>query len=295
MDGWQQALAELARYFDSAIAWDGAQAVVDRSLALSGATIPEAARHTVGAALESASTLGRRTAELHLALATEAAKAAFGSEASNTAWVEALAARAKRQLDTTVTALASAADKLPSSAAALADTLVISRERLNAVIDDLATGIPAGLDLTRIHGAFDLGQVLLTEGDYVIIDLEGDPALPMDERRRLNTPVRDVANMIRSFQYAAGVGLTTRLTLAPQDGDRISGWARWWHTWTTVSFLNAYRTTAAGAAFMPADTPAFEALLKLLLIEQSLTEIRRELDARPEYVWIPLRSVVELS
>ena len=149
------------------------------------------------------------------------------------------------------------------------------------------------LQLTRIHGAYDLGQVLLSEGDFMIIDFEGDPSLPMEERRRLNTPLRDVANMIRSFQYAAGVGLTARLSITPQDAERMSAWARWWHTWTTVSFLNAYRTTAAGARFLPSSSDEIDAVLKLLLIDQALNEIRRELANRPEYVWIPLQSIVD--
>jgi trehalose synthase-fused probable maltokinase len=293
MDGWQQALGELARYFESAIAWDAGQAVVDRRIALSGATIPEAARQTVGGALESASTLGRRTAELHLTLAGGAARKVFGAGAVDAAWIDALVARARRQVDTTMRALATAGDSLPANATPHG-TLAAVGEHLTGAIDELAARIPAGLELTRIHGAYDLGQVLLSEGDYVIIDFEGDPALPMDDRRRLDTPLRDVANMVRSLQYAAGVGLSARLTVAPQDGERMSAWARWWHTWTTASFLNAYRTTAAGAAFAPPDTPGFEAVLRLLLIDQSLTEVRRELDARPEYVWIPLQAVVEL-
>jgi maltose alpha-D-glucosyltransferase/alpha-amylase len=101
--------------------------------------------------------------------------------------------------------------------------------------------------------------------------------------------------MIRSFQYAAGVGLAARSAITPQEVERMSAWARWWHTWTTVSFLNAYRSTAAGARFLPASTAETDALLRLLLIDQALTEIRRELANRPEYMWIPLQSLLELT
>jgi maltose alpha-D-glucosyltransferase/alpha-amylase len=99
--------------------------------------------------------------------------------------------------------------------------------------------------------------------------------------------------MVRSFQYAAGVGLSARIKIAPQDAERMAAWARWWHTWTTVCFLEAYRTTAAGAAFLPADRSGMDALIRLLLVEQSLTEIRRELADRPEYVWIPLQTTID--
>ena len=294
MDGWRQMLGELERYFDAAVAWDVGQAQVDRALELSGTTVPEEARRTVGTALEAASTLGRRTAELHLTLASDAAASAFGTASIDQTWIDAMATRARRQAEMTLSSLAAAADRPAPIATPLIETLIGSRDRLMAAVDAFARTIPAGLQLTRIHGAYDLGQVLLSEADYLVIDFEGDPALPMDERRRLNTPLRDVANMVRSFQYAAGAGLWARITIAPQDGERMAAWSRWWHTWTTVSFLAAYRSTAAGAAFLPADTSGMEAVIRLLLIEQSLTEIRRELADRPEYVWIPLQAVVDL-
>jgi maltose alpha-D-glucosyltransferase / alpha-amylase len=295
MDGWRQALGELERYFESAIAWDVSETQRDRSAGLSGGDIPEAARRTVGVALEMASTLGRRTAELHLTLAGDEAIAEFGTAAVTAEWIDTLVSRTRRQTDTTVAALGSAAERAPASASTLIDTLLSSRDQLVTTIERLARQVPEGLQLTRIHGAFDLGQVLLSEGDFVIIDFEGDPSLSMDERRRFNTPLRDVANMIRSFQYAAGVGLTARSAITPQDAERVSGWARWWHTWTTVSFLNAYRSTAAGARFLPPSPAETDALLKLLLIDQALTEIRRELATRPEYMWIPLQSMLELT
>jgi maltose alpha-D-glucosyltransferase/alpha-amylase len=274
----------------SAVAWDAAQARLHQPGELANAEIPEAARTTVGAALESASTLGRRTAELHLALAGELAAEEFGTALTDAGWIDALAARAKRQAEATLAAVSAA----PLGVTPLSDALTASRDRQMTAIDELARRVPAGLQLTRIHGAYDLGQVLLSEGDFVIIDFEGDPALPMEERRRLNTPLRDVANMIRSFQYAAGAALLTRQTIAPQDAERMTAWARWWHTWTTASFLEAYRSTAAGAAFLPPNTSGLETLLRLLLLEQSLTEIRRELTHRPEYAWIPLQTVLDV-
>jgi maltose alpha-D-glucosyltransferase/alpha-amylase len=291
MDGWTQTLGELERYYEAAVAWDVGQAQVDRPVELTGAQPPETARGTVGSALEMASKLGQRTAELHLTLASGAAESAFGTAKIDAAWIDALASRTRRQLETTLAAVSDAADRLPSSP--LIDTLGRSHDRLVATIDALERRMPTGLQLTRIHGAYDLGQVLLSEADYVIIDFEGDPAMTMDQRRQLNTPLRDAANMVRSFQYAAGVGLSARIKIAPQDAERMAAWARWWHTWTTVSFLNAYRSTAAGAGFLPADASGMEAMIRLLLVEQSLIAVRRELADRPEYAWIPMQAVID--
>ena len=136
--------------------------------------------------------------------------------------------------------------------------------------------------------------MLLSEADYVIIDFEGDPALPMDERRRLNTPLRDVASMVRSFHYAAGVAL-----VRARD-DRAAGRRAHDGLGALVAHLDdrelpgAYRCDR-GRRGVPARRHARPgALLKLLLLEQSLTEIRRELTHRPEYVWIPLQTVLDV-
>ena len=133
--------------------------------------------------------------------------------------------------------------------------------------------------------------MLLSEADYLIVDFEGDSDRPFDERRRLTSPLADVAGMIRSFHYAAGVGLMTRSATAPQDRERLGPWAQWWQTWVSASFLQTYVAATADAPFMP-DTPAgARALLELLLLERLLTEARDEATHRPDYLWIPLEEL----
>ena len=101
--------------------------------------------------------------------------------------------------------------------------------------------------------------------------------------------------MIRSLHYAANVGLAARQTVAPQDRLRLSAWVRWWHTWTSVSFLAAYRTAAAGAAFLPSDAAALSALLDWHLLKKVLWEIRHEAERRPELLWIALDGLAEMG
>ncbi len=88
--------------------------------------------------------------------------------------------------------------------------------------------LPFGVQLSRVHGAYDLEQVLLSEGDFMIIDFEGDPSRSLQERKQQDSPLRDVASMARSFHYAASFGLGARAALTPQDQGRLAVWATWW-------------------------------------------------------------------
>jgi maltose alpha-D-glucosyltransferase/alpha-amylase len=119
--------------------------------------------------------------------------------------------------------------------------------------------------LIRIHGDYHLGQVLRTKTDFVILDFEGEPARPLAYRRAKQCPLKDVAGMLRSFSYAA-----------------------------YAAFLRAYRETARGARFLPADSGDFRKLLDVFLLDKALYEVLYELNARPEWVRIPLMGIISL-
>jgi maltose alpha-D-glucosyltransferase/alpha-amylase len=159
----------------------------------------------------------------------------------------------------------------------------------------MAAAIREPIRTSRIHGDYHLGQVLLGEEDYTIVDFEGEPTRSIEERRRHQSPMKDVAGMLRSFHYAAGAGLIARgATAAPAGLERLGTWARWWQAWTTASFLTSYRETAAGAPFLPSDRGALSALLDVFLIEKALYEIRYELGHRPAWLPIPMRGLLDL-
>jgi maltose alpha-D-glucosyltransferase / alpha-amylase len=256
--------------------------------------IPERARTTVGLYLESAAAIGRRTAELHTVLASDAAANRFGTATLDGPALARHAADLEASAEATLGRLSALTGAARESAGLLVDRLADARDRLYARIRALIEAVPAGLQLTRIHGAYHLEQVLLSEADYFIVDLEGNADRSLDERRRLSSPLRDVAGMIRSFHYAAGIGVMTGVTTAPSDRERLVPWARWWSTWVTASFLQAYRAGTAGASFIPADPAPAGALLDVFLLRQLLTEARHEATHRVDYLWIPLQGLIEM-
>src|SRR3954451_18877425 len=146
----------------------------------------------------------------------------------------------------------------------------------------------------RVHGDYHLGQVLRTGDDFVILDFEGEPARPLPQRRRKQTPLKDVVGMLRSFDYAAYAGLFAVTQDRPADFERLIPWAQAWQVWTAAAFLRQYLATAAGAAFLPAEPGVVSRLLRAFSLEKALYELLYELNNRPDWVRIPLHGILAL-
>jgi trehalose synthase-fused probable maltokinase len=137
--------------------------------------------------------------------------------------------------------------------------------------------------------------VLVTEGDVMIIDFEGEPARPLAERRATCSPLRDVAGLMRSFSYAALTGLGVATQTRPEAAERLAPWADIWEAWIGATFLRAYRTATRNAAFLPADAGDFDALLYAFVLDKAMYELGYELNNRPDWVHIPLSGLRSLS
>jgi len=153
---------------------------------------------------------------------------------------------------------------------------------------------------TRNHGAYHLGQVLWTGKDFVIIDFEGEPLRSVGERRLKRSPLRDVAGMIRSFDYAAWTCLRNHWALRPPEQEagrerHVRG-ARAWGAWLGREFVRSYvnRVRELRPELVPPSVEEVELLLRAWLLEKALYEVRYELNSRPQWVDIPLRAVIEL-
>src|SRR5262249_16089682 len=145
---------------------------------------------------------------------------------------------------------------------------------------------------TRIHGDYHLGQVLWSESDFYLLDFEGEPARPIEERREKESPLKDVAGMLRSFSYAA------YLALLGTDGSgeiaMLEPWAEVWQCWVGAAFMKGYLATAGTAAFLTVDHVQRSRLLELFLLDKALYELNYELNNRPDWARIPLRGLAEL-
>jgi maltose alpha-D-glucosyltransferase / alpha-amylase len=138
---------------------------------------------------------------------------------------------------------------------------------------------PAGKRL-RLHGDCRLGQVLWTGKDFVFIDFEGDSSVPISERRLKHSPMRDVATMLRSFHYAASVGLdqhVERGSIPPENMLRFQSWLRYWNLWVSVAYLKAYFQAIAGANILPDNEEAIRVMLRAHLLDRTMNELGRQL------------------
>jgi maltose alpha-D-glucosyltransferase / alpha-amylase len=243
--------------------------------------------------LAQAGVLGQRTAELHRAFAITTDDPAFAPEPITNAdlerWRHALLEQAKAAFR----ALEQALPRLAAGDRACAETLLGRNEACDARIDAL-TGSEINAAKTRVHGDYHLGQVLVAQNDFYILDFEGEPARPLAERRAKSSPLKDVAGMVRSFDYAAWAAVANLADVDTGSVALVETLAEDWRQATERAFLGAYRETIAGCPSWPEDEGAAQRLLDLFLLEKALYEICYEAANRPNWIRIPLKGVTNL-
>ncbi len=244
-----------------------------------------------GGFLELARVLGKRTAQLHLALATPGGGDDFDAEAITAEDLRGWVAGVRAELDQTLERLAAERDRLPAHLQPAIDATLDARAVIAAAID-AAARLPAGGHKIRHHGDYHLGQVLLSNNDFFIIDFEGEPARSLADRRRKHSPLRDVAGMIRSMEYAGHSALSSRRNKGSGDiaGDRAV--IDQWKAESRETFMNAYAAVVDGSPLY-GDWPTALGLLELFVLEKTLYELRYELAHRPDWVAIPLSGMVQ--
>ena len=265
---------------------------LDEAEMRSVAAPPDAAAEAFAFPLGIGALLGQRTAELHKALATPTDDPAFAVEPIDAGQLAAWSREVAQEFDAVATRLGEARDRLPPELASDVATLLAARETLTARLARVAALPPSG-GRSRIHGDYHLGQVLIAQSDVAIIDFEGEPGRSLAERRGKSAPLRDVAGMLRSFDYAASMALDLHRASMGEASPRAEARAALWRDETTAAFLAAYREAVAGAATAPDDALG-AALLDLFLLQKAIYEIDYELGNRPAWVRIPLRGVLAL-
>jgi maltose alpha-D-glucosyltransferase/alpha-amylase len=288
---------ELDRYFETSAPLkfpENASAEIGDPLEMSEHPVSQLARDHLGIYFDAATTLGRRTAELHLALASPTDDPAFKPEPWTPDDLQAILADFQQHASQVLDLLKERVSYLPDEVIEIAATVLSRRRR---ILDHFAILKTASFrtERIRIHGDYHLGQVLRVKTDFVILDFEGEPARPLAYRRAKQCPLKDVAGMLRSFSYAAYASLINYTERHTEDVARLEPWAQLWERSASAAFLRAYRETAQGAAFLPSDITEFQKLLDLFLLDKALYEVLYELNARPDWVRIPLLGIMSLS
>ena len=294
-NGWQVTIDELERFFERTGAMpvpSNADVVAAHAWAFgAGSDAPASVGEAIRAYLATADVLGRRTGEMHVALA-DATNPAFAPEPMTkedlNATIGAMRQRAVNHLKLLETTLPRLDDRIQEQAR----DVVGHVDMLLQPFDELR-GLTGSSTRIRCHGDYHLGQILMTEGDVVILDFEGEPVRPLEERRAKSSPLRDVAGMIRSFSYAALTAIGAVTQTRPDDARRFAPWAEFWETWISASFLRSYLLATRGASFLPPPAD-LDVLLRAYILDKALYELAYELDNRPTWVHIPLTGVLQL-
>jgi maltose alpha-D-glucosyltransferase/alpha-amylase len=300
-DAWKFTLDELGRYFERLISSSSAIEAEGR--------LPERAspadyidetpsalvQEMIGPYLQTADLLGQRTAEMHLALASDAEDARFRPEAFTAFYQRGLYQSMRTQARLSFQLLRRQLPRLVEGDVPLAARVL---ELEAPLLDKLRSilGHKVTARRVRCHGDFHLGQILYTGKDFYIIDFEGEPARPISERRIKRSPLRDVAGMIRSLHYAARAALfgqAPSLVIQPEKLQLCERWMRIWYIWSAAAFLKSYLARAAGNDFLPNTRDEFRAMLGAYLVEKAVYELNDELNHRPDWVRIPLEGLLE--
>ncbi len=291
-DGWSQTLAAVDRYFDRVLSDPTLDVPPDATW---WDTIPDPFLSLIeGVHLEAVRLLGERTAEMHLALASDQESPDFRPEPFSLQHQRSVYQSIRTDSKHTLALLTRVLGTLDEYPKALADEVLQRVEILNGSHEYLLQDTIQGSKI-RIHGDYHLGQVLYTGKDYVILDFEGEPARALGERRLKRSALIDVAGMFRSFHYAAHYGLLESRTVRPQDRETLGAFADLWATRASQVFLTAYLETAGTASFVPSDRTDLRLLLRSYALLKAMYELRYELNNRPKWAAIPLRGLLQLS
>ena len=252
-------------------------------------------RYLVGSFLEDARTLGRRTASLHLTLASDSTDPAYKPKPWTPAAQGALFKSLQKLTQDNFELLRDRLTSLPREFRDLAQK-VLPLEPSIATRLRLITQAPLEAVRIRTHGDYHLGQVLHHGSDFIIIDFEGEPAISLEERRAKQSALRDVAGMVYSFFYAANAALRDLPSkeFSQASPETKAGWARYWSVWSGTTFLRAYLETARSAPFLPVNDTALKIMLDIELLRKAVYELGYELNNRPDWANITFQVLLDL-
>ncbi|MBC7962202.1 MAG: putative maltokinase, partial [Steroidobacteraceae bacterium] len=298
-DAWTLTLSEIGQFLDRVLAH---REEAKESIPPVAAVQPELASFELSPALlemvrgfypEMVALLGRRTGEFHLALASRSDDPAFAPEPFALLYqrsvYQSMGSRARKVFDL----LRSNLQNIPKKLLPEAEALLGLEMEIVAILKRFMIR-KFSATKTRIHGDYHLGQLLYTGNDFLIIDFEGEPVKSLSERRIKQSPLRDVAGMLRSFYYAAYAVLMERSRVRAEDIPYLVPWVQAWYRYNAGIFLTSYQKVVAESHFMPTEQEEVDIMLHTFMLDKAIYELGYELNNRPEWVSIPLRGIMEL-
>ncbi len=277
-DGWKWARGEVKKYFQRLREGKHPRTAIDAVF------------------LNMIELLGKRTGQLHCALASAPDSPELKPEPLTAGYTQKLFCSLRTMTKQALGALERKLDRIPSSIQDTAESITNSG---NTILEIAArvTNRDFSAQILRIHGDYHLGQILLSEpgDDFIIIDFEGEPARALSERREKQSPLKDVAGMLRSFDYAASSYLLENSESGKNNGinkiEKEGKNAGFWYQNVSDVFLKAYREATAGVPFIPSAPEDFQLLLNTFILEKAVYELKYELNNRPPWTVIPLRGL----
>jgi maltose alpha-D-glucosyltransferase/alpha-amylase len=231
--------------------------------------------------------LGQRTAEMHLALASDNSNPAFAPEYFTSNYQRALYSSLRKLVKDRFKLLENSLDRLSAETQQMAHQVLGMENEILECFSDIYLFRMNAIK-TRIHGDYHLGQVLFTGKDFVIIDFEGEPGFSFSERRLKKNPLKDVAGMMRSFHYAAFGKILLNENYRERDLEFLEQWAEQWQHYVSRFYLGAYRERMGKE---PSLSREDEVLIRTYLLEKAIYELGYELNGRPDWVKIPLKGI----
>jgi maltose alpha-D-glucosyltransferase/alpha-amylase len=289
-DAWTVMQSALSRYYEEVLM--GQHGIPEKAFAAASPVtgeakgVDEAVQQLIGSLdIQFAELLGRRTAEMHGALASSNSDPLFSPEPFTKLYQRSLYQSLRSRILRSFRVLSAAAVEAQSREAQQIEELLARREEILAALQRIAGDKIAGKKI-RIHGDYDLTQVLFTGREFIVIDFEGEAGEAADARGLKGSPLRDVADMIRSFYYAAYGGLHQHTLTHPENLPLLEPYASLWYRSISRVFLSSYRDTIKPAELLPDGRAEQDILLQAYLLEKSISSIVREMKTRPE--WLPI-------
>ncbi|KQQ55831.1 alpha-amylase [Pseudomonas sp. Leaf127] len=243
--------------------------------------------------------LGQRLGEMHQVLAAPTDNPDFAVENTSADEARDTARRVQAQIERALKLLEQRKGDLQAEDRQRVDSLLTQREHIQAHVLTLAEASAGGLRM-RVHGDLHLGQVLVVKGDAYLIDFEGEPVRPLQERRGKYSPFKDVGGVLRSFDYAAAMAARSAQSVdtSPEAAAARQQVAGTYLSQAREAFLDGYRQASVSIAHAWKDPQGENAALELFTLEKTAYEVIYEAENRPDWLAVPLqglRGLLELN